>query len=354
VRERTQGWFDQHACDAIVRLAAELGPVLHRVAAASEALAHLRNVARPEAAHLFRQEALAAHRERHEMGDVIRVSPAWTRAMYGSLVGMLVVGLGAAATAEITQYSAGPAVVRQHGRADVAAASAGAVASIDVEAGERVARDQILVRLGDVTERAVFESTRDDFHAQLRTRLLDPTDEAAAQQVRTLKRQLEAAEAALEGRVIRAPHDGVVTDIGVALGQHVAPGDAVMAVVDHSAAGLELIAFLPGGDRPQIQPGMTLRLELQGFDYAWQDVAVGSISEGVIGPAEAKRILGPQLGDTLPIGGGVVMVRATLPSTTFESDGHEFPYHDGMGGVAEVRLRDETILEMIIPALKEM
>jgi biotin carboxyl carrier protein len=354
VRERTQGWFDQHACDALVRLAAELGPVLHRVAVANEALAHLRNAARPAAAHLFRQEALAAHRDRHDMGDVIRVSPAWTRAMYGALVTMLVVGLAAAAVGEITQYSTGPAVVRQHGRAEVAAAAAGAVASIDVEAGERVAKDQILVRLGDVTERAGYESTRDDFHAQLRTRLLDPTDEAAAQQVRTLKRQLEAAEAALEGRVIRAPHDGVVTDIGVALGQHVAPGDAVMAVVDHDAAGLELIAFLPGGDRPQIQPGMSLRLELQGFDYAWQDVVVGSISEGVIGPAEAKRILGPQLGDTLPIDRGVVMVRATLPSTTFESDGEVYPYHDGMGGVAEVRLRDETILEMIIPALKEM
>jgi membrane fusion protein (multidrug efflux system) len=285
---------------------------------------------------------------------VIRVSPAWTKAMYISLVAMLGIGVIAAATGEITQYSTGPAVVRQHGRADVAAAAAGAIASIDVEPGERVRKHQILVRLGDVTERAGFESTRDDFHSQLRNRLLDPTDEATAQQVRTLKRQLEAAEAALEGRVIRAPHDGVVTDIGVAAGQHVAPGDAVMAVVDHDAAGLELIAFLPGGDRPQIQPGMSMRLELQGFDYAWQDVIVGSISEGVIGPNEAKRILGPQLGDTLPIGGGVVMVRATLPSTTFESDGVVYPYHDGMGGVAEVRLRDETIFEMVIPGLKEM
>lgn len=354
VRERTQGWFDQHACDGLVKLATELGPVLHRVAAANEAIAHLRTSAKPAAMNLFRQEALAAHRERQDLGDVVRVSPIWTKVMYASLVVMLVIGLFAAAVGEITQYSTGPAVVRQHGRSDVAAAAAGAVATIEVEPGQLVRDKQILVRLGDVAERADYESTRDDFHAQLRTRLLDPTDEAAGQQLRALQRQLEAAEAALESRVIRAPHDGTVTDIGVTKGQHVAPGDAVMAVVDAKNSGLELVAFLPGGDRPQIQPGMSMRLELQGFDYAWQDVVVESISEAVIGPNEAKRLLGAQLEDTLPIGGGVVMVKATLPSPTFESDGEVYPYHDGMGGTAEVRLRDETILEMIIPALKEM
>jgi biotin carboxyl carrier protein len=354
VRERTQGWFDQHACDGLVKLATELGPVLHRVAAANEAIAHLRTSAKPAAANLFRQEAMLAHRERQDLGDIVRVSPIWTKAMYASLVVMLVIGMFAAAVGEITQYSTGPAVVRQHGRSDVAAAAAGAVATIEVEPGQTVREKQILVRLGDVAERADYESTRDDFHAQLRTRLLDPTDEAAGQQLRALQRQLEAAEAALESRVLRAPHDGTITDIGVTKGQHVAPGDAVMAVVDAKNSGLELVAFLPGGDRPQIQPGMSMRLELQGFDYAWQDVVVESISDAVIGPNEAKRMLGAQLEDTLPIGGGVVMVKATLPSPTFESDGEVYPYHDGMGGTAEVRLRDETILEMIIPALKEM
>ena len=96
-------------------------------------------------------------------------------------------------------------------------------------------------------------------------------------------------------------------------------------------------------------------LELDGFDYAYQDLVVLSVSEGVVGPHEAQRLLGEQLADTLPMGnGGVVMVRAQLTSPTFESDGNVYPYHDGMGGKVEVRLRDETILEMLIPALKEM
>ncbi|MEM6996088.1 MAG: HlyD family efflux transporter periplasmic adaptor subunit, partial [Myxococcota bacterium] len=203
------------------------------------------------------------------------------------------------------------------------------------------------------TERAEYNAIRNDFRAQLRNRLLDPNDDAAASAVRGLKRQLEAAEAALEQRVVRAPSDGVVTDVNIDEGQQLKVGDAVMAVVDETAPGLELIAFMPGGDRPLIDVGMPLRLELLGFDYAYQDVVVESITDGIIGPAEARRILGAQLADTLPMDGGVVMIRASINATEFESDGVRYPYHDGMGGTAEVRTRDETILEMLVPALKE-
>jgi multidrug efflux pump subunit AcrA (membrane-fusion protein) len=213
----------------------------------------------------------------------------------------------------------------------------------------------VLARLTDTQERAAYDSTRADFHTQLRNRLLDPTDEAAAAQSQALRRQLDGAVAALEQRVLRAPRDGIVTDIGVDPGQHLDVGNAAMAVVDDSVGALEVVMFLPGGDRPQIDVGMPLRLELDGFEYAYQDLVVDTVTEGVVGPHEAKRMLGEQLADTLPMGsGGVVMVRAQLPSPTFESDGEIYPYHDGMGGHVEVRLRDETILEMLIPALKEL
>jgi multidrug resistance efflux pump len=245
-------------------------------------------------------------------------------------------------------------VVRQSGRAEVTALGAGAIATIDVAPGQRVKKGQVLARLRDVAERADFDSARGDYDAQLRNRLLDPTDEGAAGQLRLLGRQRDLALAALEQRLVRSPHDGVVTDVGATVGQHVDAGDAVMAVVDDSKGELEVIAFLPGSDRPQIEIGMPLRLELVGFDYAWQDVVVETITEGVVGPNEAKRILGPQLADTLPIGGGVVMVRARLPTTTFVSGDRTYPYHDGMGGTAEVRMRDETVLEMLVPGFEEL
>ncbi|MBK8237470.1 MAG: HlyD family efflux transporter periplasmic adaptor subunit [Deltaproteobacteria bacterium] len=353
VREPTQGPFEPRACQTLSQLGIELGGVLHRVAKASEAQVALERVHQGNAAQLFRPEALQAVRERGEHGDVIRVTGTWTKVMYWSLCVMLVVLVAGLCIGEVSQYSTGPAVVRQHGRSDLAALTNGAVHSIEVAPGDPVRKGQILVRLSDTVERATYDATLQDFDTQLRARLRDPSDETAATQLTSLRRALEAARAGLEGRVVRAPHDGIVADVAVTPGQHIDSGDGVLAVIDRNAPGLELVVFLPGGDRPQLQPGMPLRLELGGFDYAYQDLQVGPISEGVIGAEEARRILGPQHADTLPLGGSVVMVRASLPATTFESDGERYPYHDGMGGTAEVRLRDETLIELLIPALKE-
>ena len=349
------GVFDPKSCYRLVHLAQELGPIFARVSAAVTAEDALAQRQRPKAMSIYRPEAVDHYLDKGEEGEVIRIAPHWTATMYWALLAMLIFGVVGVAVGTISEYSAGPSVIRQDGRAEVAAVGAGAVASVDVQPGQRVTTGQILARLRDVTQRAEYEAIRNDFRTQLRNRLLDPNDEAAASAVVALRRQLHAAEAALEQRVVRAPHDGVVTDIKVDPGQQIGVGDAVMAVVDDKAKGLEIIAFLPGGDRPLIEPGMPLRLELAGFDYAYQEVEVDTVTDGVIGPAEARRILGPQLADTLPMdGGGVIMVRATLPTTTFESDGKVYPYHDGMGGTAEVRTRDETILEMLIPALKEL
>lgn len=355
VRERAQGFFEKRECMALAELGRELGPILARVAKTAEAEDALMQLEHGRgAAALFREEALQAQANLGDTGEAIRIAPGWSRAMYWALLGMLVIGVIGMAVGRVNRYSNGPAVVRQHGRSELAALAAGPVASIEVEPGQRVRKGQVLAKLRDVSERANYDSTREDFHSQLRERLLDPTAQAPAQQVRTLKRQLDSAEASLEQRVVRAPHDGIVTDVHVQAGQHVNMGDVVMAVVDESDPGLEVVAFLPGADRPQIEPGMPMRLSLAGFEYAYQDVIVEEISEGVVGPSEAKRMLGPQLADTLPLGGGVVMVRARLAGQTFVSDDEVYPFHDGMGGEVDVRLDAETILEMLIPALKEL
>lgn len=354
VREPAQGGFRPRDGEALVYLGTELGPILHRLGTALETHSAIERLAQPPVMQLFRPEAVAAQLAMRDEGEVIRIAPSWSTQLYWALLALLVLGVVGLGIGEVSQYSTGPAVIRQSGRAEVTALGAGAIATIEVGPGQRVRKGQVLARLRDVAERADFDSARNDYDAQLRNRLLDPTDEGAAGQLRLLGRQRDVALAALEQRLVRSPHDGVVTDIGATAGQHVDAGDAVMAVVDDAKAGLEVIAFLPGGDRPQIATGMPLRLELLGFDYAWQDVTVETITEGVVGPNEAKRMLGPQLADTLPLGGGVVMVRARLPTTTFVSGGRTFPYHDGMGGVAEVRMRDETILEMLIPGFEEL
>lgn len=354
VRPSTQGYFLQKECDSLAQLGTEMGPILHRFAAAMEAEEVLKEQAGGGAMQLYRQEVVAAREDRQSNGEVIRVTPLWSRWMYWVLLGLLLGGILFIAVGEISQYSTGPSVIRQGGRTEITAMGPGAIKEIEVAAGAKVEQGQILARLSDLEENADFLGTRKEFHDQLRNRLLDPTDDVAASQLRSLRRQLEGSAARVEQRIIRAPHDGIVSDVAVDVGQHVAPGDIVMAVVEPDQGDIEVIAFVPGGDRPQLEVGMDIKLELSGFNYAYQDATVNAISEGVLGPAEAAKMLGPQLAGAFPIEGPVVMVRATLPTKTFESDGEVYPYHDGMGGVAQIRLRDETILEMIVPALKEL
>jgi membrane fusion protein (multidrug efflux system) len=96
---------------------------------------------------------------------------------------------------------------------------------------------------------------------------------------------------------------------------------------------------------------MRVRVELSGYRYAYQELTVDAVASDVIGPSEARRYLGPQVGDALQIGGPVVLVRARLPRDEFVAGGQRYRYHDGMDGVAEVRLRSEPILHTLIPGL---
>ena len=115
-----------------------------------------------------------------------------------------------------------------------------------------------------------------------------------------------------------------------------------------------MIALLPGEYRPQLKPGMELRMELQGYRYAYQHLTVADVGSEVVGPAEARRYLGDEIADAATLGGPVVLVTARLPSLTFEAEGRTRRYHDGMWGKAEVRVRSEPILVALIPALKAL
>jgi hypothetical protein len=173
--------------------------------------------------------------------------------------------------------------------------------------------------------------------------------------VRQLRQARDAARAALDDRIVRATSSGTIADLRVHPGQHVQPGDIVASTAHGSGVGaLELVALLPGQDRPQLAPGMPLRLELYGYRYAYQSLVIDSVSSDVIGPTEARRVLGPGVADSLPLGGPVVLVRGRLPRDVFEADGRTFRYHDGMLGVAEVRTRTDRVLFTIFPWLKRL
>jgi hypothetical protein len=97
---------------------------------------------------------------------------------------------------------------------------------------------------------------------------------------------------------------------------------------------------------------MPLRVELAGHPGTSRWIEVTEVGDAVLGPAEVRRLLGPQVGDAVPIDGPVVVVRAELPADAFEARGRALAVHDGMAARAEVPLETERVVYALFPALE--
>jgi membrane fusion protein (multidrug efflux system) len=103
-----------------------------------------------------------------------------------------------------------------------------------------------------------------------------------------------------------------------------------------------------------LKRGMPLRFELAGYRYHYRELPIDAVADEVIGPAEAKRFLGPDVADGIDLREPIVLVRATLPSRHFHCDGDEYSYYDGLHADAQARVRSERVLVRAIPALREL
>jgi membrane fusion protein (multidrug efflux system) len=97
---------------------------------------------------------------------------------------------------------------------------------------------------------------------------------------------------------------------------------------------------------------MALRLRLSGFARSSELVTVESVGDEVVGPAEAKRYLGQEAADLVPINGPVVLVQARLAAPTFTSEDKTFHYYEGLTGTAEARVRAQRVLIALVPGLR--
>lgn len=341
--------FDDDAARVLTRFAALVAPFLDQLSIHVQAQALLDQDADQG---LFRREAIEAQAA-PRWGDVVRVSPPWLSWTYWTLVALLIASAIFLVVGTVSTYSSGPAIVRATARAEITARTAGNVAAVDIAPGARVTSGTILARLDDTNQRAALERTQQEFDVQLRNHMLDFGDGAADAAVRGLRNQLDAARTELEDRVVRANVEGVVSDVRVRPGQHVNPGD-IVASIAMGEGSLEVVALLPGEDRPQLAAGMTLRLELAGYQYAYQSLTIESVSSDVIAPGEARRVVGPEVADSLALTGPVVVVRGRLPRREFEADGKRFIYHDGMLARAEVRMRSERIVYALVPGARRL
>jgi membrane fusion protein (multidrug efflux system) len=302
---------------------------------------------------LFRQQALQHHAGQHHEGQLLRLSPSWTRWTFWLLVALFVAAGLYGGLGRVHEYATGPAVVRVDGRVDLTAKLPGTVATVEVQPGQRVAVGQPLVQFYDDAENAELERVRKEFDLQLLKVLREPADQMARQAMSSLRAQRELASTQLAERLIRAPRAGVVNDVRIRPGQHLAPGELILTVVPDDAQ-LSLVAILPGGYRPQLHPGMPLRFELVGYRYEYHELAIDSIGDQVVGPNEATRFLGAEIADSVPLAGPVVLVRAHLPARSFASDGRSLDYYDGLPALAQARVRSEPIAVMLVPALRTL
>lgn len=338
--------FDVGERERLSALASACGPAIHQLALQLENASGLAAEAHGQ---IFRREALDGHARRHVSGDVLRIVPGWVRAAYVSVVLFVLAAMAYAWFGRVNHYSSGPAVVRIVGRTELTASAPGTIAEVMVSPGDRVEADAILARLYGPDPSG--SRLRRAFDGALRDHLRDEDDPAANQALRDVRSQLEQADERRASLEVRAPHAGVVGDMRVRVGQAVAPGDIVASLILAGDA-LQIVAILPGSDRPMLARGMPLRVEIAGFPHAYDDVVIDAVGEEVVGPAELRRTLGPiaeGLGDIGP----AVVVRARLPSTHFDADRGSFAYHDGMLAMAHVRLRRQRVLDVLIPGFDD-
>lgn len=301
---------------------------------------------------LFRARAVA-HASATPGGDVLRLSPGWTRWAYWLIVCGAVAALLYCTLARVDEWAQGPALIHVSGTMEVTATSAGTLASIAVEPGQDVAAGALLATLTADAERAQLARIEQEFDLQLARSLRDPSDAGARQSLVTLRVERELAQARLAERSVRAPSAGSVEDIHARRGQAVAPGDQIVTLAG-AHRSCAVWAVLPGRYRPELHQGAEVRFNVHGYRYAQARTELSSVGAQVLGPREVSRYLGPEIADALNLQGSTVIAKAELSHCEFATDDAQFRFHQGMGGTALVRVRSDALWAVLFPDLRKV
>jgi multidrug resistance efflux pump len=301
---------------------------------------------------LFREEALAAHQGAGEEGVPLRLTARWVGHATWFMLAAAGVAVVAAALARVGDYAEGPAVVRAEGGLDLVTPTGGIVAAVEVEPGGQVRQGETLVRFLAGSEEQELARLDRERELKLVRLLLHPRDEATQQSLATLQAQRELVAARLREREVVAPRAGVVRNLRIRQGQVLTPGDLVLTLVDEAAARFQVVAFVPGHFRPMLRPGMPLRFALEGYPHASSELTVESVGDEVVGPGEARRYLGRELGDALAVQGSLVLVRGRLATPTFRWRGQRYRLYDGIPGRIDVLVRRLPLYLLLFSALE--
>jgi membrane fusion protein (multidrug efflux system) len=247
-------------------------------------------------------------------GDLIRIAPVWTKWIFWMVLAAFVIGTVFVTVGTYTEYASGPMVVLDRGRTTLVAEKPGVVVAVEAEPGGAVQSGRMLIRYADSSRNnGVFD------------------------------------EAVVVETVVSSPVDGTVVDLPVEPGNRVSPGD-VLAVVDAEQHDFRFVAFLPAERKVRIEPGMEVRLEFNGYKYAFQAAALESVGERVLGPGEVRKYLGARA--EVAVAGPVVPVHGRFESAVFEAEGESLSLFEGMQGRADIKIQSERILFHLLPRMK--
>jgi multidrug resistance efflux pump len=338
---------------AMVALAREAAPILHHLAV--QYLQHSSEI-KADKGSLYRGEALEAHRKRGQEGQLVQLSPAWVKRAYPLLIATIIIAVLFAVFIRVPTYSTGTAVIMFEGSTSVTAALGGTVEKVLVKANEEVKQGDPLVQLSSPEEAAQLAAAETEWRDMKIQFLFDQSDEQIRKSLMSAATSRDHARARVEARTIRAPRDGVVTNLHAKEGVAIQPGGYLMQITDENSE-IEVLAFLPGKDGPRIRDTMGVKLLLDGYTKGPVTGAITHIQPNAISAPEAAKLGGEMLAETiaadLKAGGTWITVRARLPSRTFKAEHNTYHYHHGMHAKAEVKILSKPFLVTLLPALEK-
>ena len=308
-----------------------------------------------QAAHPFSEDAMQEYlRGQGEIGHLLRLHSPWIENAFFTLLGFMAIVLAFLTFAKVNDYGHGVAIVRLERKLAVTAKSQGVVTQVPVQVGQKVSEGTVLAVLDDSREHAELLRVEHDLDQELIRWLRDPSDSLAGRQIAQLRAAREVALAAVHTRTVVSPQAGVINDIRAMPGQVIGLGDTVVSMSNADDPAYTVLAVFPGRYRPQARVGAQLRLEFVGYPFSYQTVTIASLGEEVVGPKEARRIVGSEQADSIAIDGPVFVAKGQLASDGFTVDGIKYGYFDGLVATAQVKLRGEPILVMLVPGLRRI
>ncbi len=234
---------------------------------------------------------------------------------------------------------ASPASTSRFSRRAWALSAVGAVVTLGVLAGmvrvDRVARGTVLLQQGEWV----------DLPAPVTGQVMS-VNVGLGQPVKAgqVVARLETATGPAE---VVAPLEALVSQVAVKQGARVEAGQPVAAVLNRNVLP-SLSVLFPEDYRQELAPGMSLSFQTSNMPHPLETVI-----EQVEGPEASLQFAKARRRGDDTYRDGAVLVRAHVPSRTYERDGKKRVYQDGESGRATVKLGTQRLLVSWFPGLRD-